>query len=913
MNRKLILVFPFLLMLLLCDNIFAGNTGKIAGKVTDAQSGEPLIGINVIIQGTTHGAATATDGSYIINNIEPGTYSLVFSGVGYQKKTITNVNVSSDFTTNISVRLSIEAIGLEAVIVEATKPLVRKDLTSSQVSIEASQIVTLPVENVGQLLTLQAGVIQGAGGEIHIKGGRSNEISYNVNGVSIVNPFDNSKSVEIATNAIQELSVVSGTFNAEYGNALSGVVNSITKEGTNKYTGSVSFYTGDYLSSHKDIFYNIDAIDPVNNSVTEFTFGGPVPFVNEYLKFFFSGRFNNDKGYLYGIREHQPSDYIQYLSSDSVSVLATGDGKIVSMNPSRDWNGNAKITFKPVSTIKINYDFLISDTKYQTYNHDLKYNPDANYQRYNWGLFNSVELKHVLNNSTFYSLKGSYNVNDYKRYLYPLLDASGNEVDFSAGMDLTGLQADPRYASSLQYVAQNTFPVGGTLNEQFYQKTKTLNLKFDLTSQVNLNHEVKIGAEYTHHVLNYEDFQVLKNGTTSIIPPVDNILHDSYIKRPTAISGYIQDKMEFESLILNVGLRLDYFNPDSKYSTDTKYPSPYDPTLPDNINTNSLLKNASAKYQISPRIGISFPITDEGIIHFSYGHFFQIPPFTYLYTNPDFKYPVSGTPTFGNANLNPEKTITYEIGLQQQLLNNLSFDITGFVKDVRDLLALQKIQASASKAYYMYVNKDYANIKGITFSLIKRRNANELFGATLDYTYQTTEGSDTRSAAAFLDLASGRQSEKIPYYLSWDQPHTLTATLNFGGKTWNATIVGRIGSGLPYTPQLLYEQIYLKTNSARKSSQATVDLLIDKSVSVSDLTLTFFLKVFNLFDTMNENIVYDNTGRSSYTLESELGTTQAADHYASLNPLIKTSGEYFVRPDYYLPPREVRLGMTLEF
>jgi len=900
-------------MLLLCDNIFAGNTGKIAGKVTDAQSGEPLIGINVIIQGTTHGAATATDGSYIINNIEPGTYSLVFSGVGYQKKTITNVNVSSDFTTNISVRLSIEAIGLEAVIVEATKPLVRKDLTSSQVSIEASQIVTLPVENVGQLLTLQAGVIQGAGGEIHIKGGRSNEISYNVNGVSIVNPFDNSKSVEIATNAIQELSVVSGTFNAEYGNALSGVVNSITKEGTNKYTGSVSFYTGDYLSSHKDIFYNIDAIDPVNNSVTEFTFGGPVPFVNEYLKFFFSGRFNNDKGYLYGIREHQPSDYIQYLSSDSVSVLATGDGKIVSMNPSRDWNGNAKITFKPVSTIKINYDFLISDTKYQTYNHDLKYNPDANYQRYNWGLFNSVELKHVLNNSTFYSLKGSYNVNDYKRYLYPLLDASGNEVDFSAGMDLTGLQADPRYASSLQYVAQNTFPVGGTLNEQFYQKTKTLNLKFDLTSQVNLNHEVKIGAEYTHHVLNYEDFQVLKNGTTSIIPPVDNILHDSYIKRPTAISGYIQDKMEFESLILNVGLRLDYFNPDSKYSTDTKYPSPYDPTLPDNINTNSLLKNASAKYQISPRIGISFPITDEGIIHFSYGHFFQIPPFTYLYTNPDFKYPVSGTPTFGNANLNPEKTITYEIGLQQQLLNNLSFDITGFVKDVRDLLALQKIQASASKAYYMYVNKDYANIKGITFSLIKRRNANELFGATLDYTYQTTEGSDTRSAAAFLDLASGRQSEKIPYYLSWDQPHTLTATLNFGGKTWNATIVGRIGSGLPYTPQLLYEQIYLKTNSARKSSQATVDLLIDKSVSVSDLTLTFFLKVFNLFDTMNENIVYDNTGRSSYTLESELGTTQAADHYASLNPLIKTSGEYFVRPDYYLPPREVRLGMTLEF
>ncbi len=913
MNRKLILVIPFLLILILFKNLFAGNTGKISGKVTDAETGEPLLGINVVIQGTTQGAATGLDGTYIIINIEPGTYTLVFSGVGYQKKTVTNVKVSSDFTTNINIELSTKAIGLETVIVQATRPLVRKDLTSSQVSIDANQIVTLPVENVSQLLTLQAGVVQGAGGEIHIKGGRSNEISYNVNGVSIVNPFDNSKSVEIATNAIQELSVVSGTFNAEYGNALSGIVNSITKEGTNKYSGSISFYTGDYYSSHKNIFYNINAIDPVNNAVGEFTLGGPVPLLNNYLKFFISGRFNNDKGYLYGIREHQPGDYVQYLSSDSVSILATGDGKVVSMNPSRDWSGNAKITFKPISTLKINYDFLISDSRYQVYNHDLKYNPDANYHRFNAGLFNSIEIKHVLNNSTFYSLNGSYNINNYKRYLYPLLDASGNVVDFSAGMDLTGLQADPRYSSSLQTVASNTFPVGGTLNEQFYQKTSTLNLKFDLTSQVNLHHEVKFGAEYSNYVLNYEDFQVLKNGTQSVIPPVDNILHDSYTKKPTQISGYIQDKMEFQSIILNVGLRLDYFNPDSKYSTTTKYPSPYDPTLPDNVNTGSLLNNASAKYQISPRVGISFPITDEGIIHFSYGHFFQIPPFTYLYTNPDFKYPVSGTPTFGNANLLPEKTITYELGLQQQLLDNLSFDVTGFVKDVRDLLALQKIQATASKAYYMYVNKDYANIKGITFSLRKRRNVNDLFGATIDYTYQTTEGSDTRSAAAFLDLASGRQSEKIPYYLSWDQPHTLTATINFGGNTWNATLVGRIGSGLPYTPQLLYEQIFLKTNSGRKPSQATVDLLIDKSVAVSDVTFTFFLKVFNLFDTLNENLVYDDTGRSNYTLARELGTTQAADHLATLNPLVKTSNEYFVRPDYYLPPREVRLGMTLEF
>ena len=913
MNRSLNFIIVFLLTIILSINVFAGVTGKISGKVTDAQLNEPLLGINILIEGTTQGAATGLEGTYVINNVEPGNYNLIFSGVGYQKKVVANITVSSDFTTQIDVKLSTEAVGLETIIVQAAKPMVRKDLTSSQVTLDAGQISTLPVENVNQLLTLQAGVIKGAGGEIHIKGGRSNEISYNVNGISIVNPYDNSKSVEIATNAIQELSVVSGTFNAEYGNALSGVVNSITKEGTKNYTGSFSFYTGDYFSSHKDIFFNIDKIDPVNNYVAEFTLGGPVPLVNNIVTFFFSGRLNDDKGYLYGIRQQNPSDRIDYQSADSISVISTGDGKIVSMNPSKDWNGNAKITIKPLSTVKINYDFLISDSKYQIYNHDLKYIPDANYHRYNSGLFNSLELRHVLNNSTFYSLKGSYTINDFKRYLYPLLDASGNSVDFSAGMNLSGLHPDSRYASSLQYAANNTFPSGGTLNQQFYQKTNTFDGKLDLTSQVTSNHEVKFGAEYKHYVLNYESFQVLKDGQLSYIPSVDNTLHDSYVKRPTEISGYLQDKMEFESFIINVGLRLDYFDSDSKYSTSTKYPSPYDQTIPTSVDKSILLEKAPAKYQASPRVGISFPITDRGVIHFSYGHFFQIPPFTYLFSNPDFKYPVSGTPTFGNANLNPEKTITYEIGLQQQLLDNLSFDVTGYVKDVRDLLALQKIQSSASKAYFMYVNKDYANIKGITFSLTKRRNPGELFGATLDYTFQTTEGSDTRSSAAFLDLASGRQSEKIPYYLDWDQPHTLNATINFGGESWNLTFVGRIGSGLPYTPRLLFEQIYLKTNSARRPAQTTVDLLVDKTINLADFNFTFFLKVFNLFDALNENNIFDDTGRANYTLESELGTTQAADYYASLNPLIKPSSEYFVRPNYYLPPREVRFGLTLEF
>src|SRR4030067_186526 len=155
MNKSLLLLIPFLLTIILSINIFADITGKIAGKVTDTQSGEPLIGINIIIEGTTQGAATGLDGTYIINNVQPGTYSMVFSGVGYQKKIITNVRVSSDFTTNIDVELSSEAISLETVVVEATKPMVRKDLTSSHTTIDNTQIEALPVESIDQILSLQ--------------------------------------------------------------------------------------------------------------------------------------------------------------------------------------------------------------------------------------------------------------------------------------------------------------------------------------------------------------------------------------------------------------------------------------------------------------------------------------------------------------------------------------------------------------------------------------------------------------------------------------------------------------------------------------------------------------------------------------------------------------------------------------
>ena len=926
-----------LCLVVVVTSVPAGETGKIAGRVRDAETGEALVGISVVVEGTAMGASTDLDGRFTIVSVPPGTYTVVASGVGFQRRRYTGVKVSIDFTTRVDVELGTEAITLEAVEVEAEAPMVRRDLTSTQAVVDASTIAALPVENVTQVLTLQAGIIQGAGGEIHIRGGRSTEISYTVNGVSIVNPFDNSRSVQIATNAIQELSVVSGTFNAEYGNALSGVVNTVTKEGGQEYRGSLSYYTGDMVSSRTDVFTAIDDYDPFNRMVLEGTLSGPIPLTDDLLSVFLSARYDKSKGYLNGIRQHNPTDYVYKdpLNPNDITVIATGDGAIVPMNPSTQFSATGKLSFAVTPTMKLRYDLLYSNSEYQSYNHSLKYNPEANPTSFDWGWLNALEFRHAISSTTFYTVRGSYNISDFRSYLYPLVDPSGAEVSFHAGMslDTNVVRADGRYPDPGpgvlgDYLYQPdykdvlastyTFRAGGTQNGHFYQRTQSGALKADITSQLTQSHELKSGVEYRSHQIDYRSFSVLRDTVryfAPTIPGTNTASHTAYVKFPEEISAYLQDKMEFESLILNVGLRYDYFWARSQHAPDIFVPTPNSPTLPPDVDPNSVLAAASPKHQWSPRLGVSFPITDRGIIHFSYGHFFQMPPFQYLYTNPDFEASfATGSPVFGNADLNPEKTVTYELGLQQQLADNLAINVTGFYKDVRDLLALQQIRISSDETYFKYVNKDYANIRGITFSLTKRRTAGDLLGVSVDYTFQVAEGNETNADAFFLDLSSGRQSEKIPVYLSWDQTHTLNATISVGRPNdWNIAVVGRFGTGLPYTPQDFGRSIELRTNSERKPEQATVDLLADKTFNLGAFGLSVFLKVYNLFDTLNERLVYTDTGRATYTLLMTQGPALETEKIASEVPGVQPASEYFVQPQFYLPPREVRLGLSIEF
>ena len=326
---KKFLLFYFTIYCCSLSIAFAGTTGKIAGKVTDSKTGEALPFVNILIEGTNLGAATDIDGNYVILNIPPGKYNVKAQYIGYQSVLVENASVSIDLTTTVDFSLSESAIELEEVVVQGKLDLIKKDVTSSQSLVSSDEIEILPVAEFDDVLQLQAGVTRDASGDFHIRGGRTSEVAYWVNGVSITDGYDNSRGIQIDNYSVQEMQVISGTFNAEYGNAMSGIVNTVTKIGSIDYHGSILLYSGDHISDFTEYFPHIDDVNLFSTYNFQGSLGGPVPFTNNAVTFFLNGRYIYDDGYLFGERRYNPNP-ITVVGADTLPN--PGDDKVVPMN-----------------------------------------------------------------------------------------------------------------------------------------------------------------------------------------------------------------------------------------------------------------------------------------------------------------------------------------------------------------------------------------------------------------------------------------------------------------------------------------------------------------------------------------------------------------------------------------------------
>jgi len=871
--------------------LYASN-GKIAGRVVEKETGSPAVGVNVILIDTYLGAATDENGRFTILNIPPGTYSIRVDAIGFATITMKDVRVTTAQTTELSFTLEEAVIEGQEITVIAERPLVQKDLTASQRVTTAKEIEDMPVESFLGVLTTHAGVNQSAGGALHVRGGRSNEVGYYIDGVSVSNPFyTNSLAVSVSNKALEEMKLVSGAFNAEYGNAMSGVVNVTIKEGGKNYDGSLSYYTGDYSSSAHDIFPNIDDQDFTANSTLDGFISGPVlPFLGDRLTFNVSLRRSESEGYLYGIREHNTSDYAYFPPSGDWYIQNTGDSSYVPMNPSQSTNALSKITWRVSPTMKISTQSILSKAQSKSYSHAYKYNPDGVGTGYSANTNHSIKINHSLSPKSFYEANLFISDTDYKNYLYE---------------DTT----DSRYVST-DYIntepTSATFLFGGTQMGHTYRVSNSVGGKFDFTIQMNNRHELKTGFSFRRDNLEERNFSILYNYNyrqPTVLPENESPYHVYYKKEALQYSAYIQDKMEYSSMIMNLGVRYDVFVPNDSSITDLVYPQ-------------AGKNDAVEKTMISPRVGVSLPITDKGIFHFSYGHFYQMPTLRNLYRESYFGAGLA--PTVGYPDLKPEKTVLYEFGFQQQFGNLIGMDINLFYKDIRELLALQSIRYDSPQYgpsnYAIYLNKDYGSSKGLTLSVTKRYDPVSKTRIWLDYTYQKSEGNSVKSAAFYFSTLSGIEEEKLIVPLSWDQSHLLNTTViigNPGGTTLG--LIGKISTGWPYTPSIPTANYVPEQNSGRKPLQRNMDLKIERRVSIGSRKVSLFARVYNLFDTRNVRYVFDDTGSAKYTYEyrSIQETEQFKAHYGE--PGIHTWEEYITRPQYYSSPRSFKIGFSLDF
>jgi len=879
------LLFAGISLLLLQNIALAGTTGKIAGVIKDADTGEALPGAVVYLEGQNYGATTDVDGYYFILNVPPGSYTLVGEMLGYAKVQIQDLRVRIDQTTRQDMKLSSQAIEGQEVNVVADQPLIQKDVTASVATIGAEEIAALPVDDFNELVNIQAGVVDG-----HFRGGRLGEVAYLVDGIPVNDPYNNSRGIEIENSSIQQLEVISGTFNAEYGQALSAVVNLVTKEGGKDYELNVNGFGGFFLTDNSEIFPNLDSFDGITARSLEASISGPVPGFGGNMRFFATGRTLRSDGYINGIRTFNTSDGYD----PAVGILFnTGDSSFVPMNNFEENTFNGKLTYYITPSLKVNFGLLFADNFGRGYDHSFRFVPDGIKDNFRDNLNFNMVLNHGFSKNGYYTIRAARNMNQYVGYLY--------EDPF-----------DSRYVIPEQGQANgvNSFRTGGNQSDRYDRTTTTDVAKIDLRTQLTKEHFIGLGVEYkTHNIEQF--FTAFRSNNIAgaegiIYPEAFSVGQEDYEKKPTEISAYLQDKIEFQDFIMNIGLRYDYFDPNTLVPADLK-----DPNL-DFLGQDNL-RDIDPKQQISPRMSVAFPISADGVIHVAYGHFFQIPNFEFLYGGISDS---AGVTRFiidlgadlngprGNPDLEPQRTTTYEIGIKQGLNDLIAVELTGYYRDIRNLVDTEIIETYNGAQYARFINRDYGNVRGVILGLDKRF-AN-YWGGRVEYTYQYAEGNASDPRSVFFDNQSDppREPEKQLTPLDWDQRSTLNFSLNAGKPgNWTVGAIGRLGSGTPYTADLTYiaAQVNFR-NNRKKPMTYQLDLRAEKQFNFAGTRITGYVFAYNVLDALNENWVYGSTGEA----DRDLNAIRNQGEIIGYNSI----QDFVLNPTAYRPPREIRLGFS---
>jgi outer membrane receptor protein involved in Fe transport len=874
--------------------ILAQEGGKISGHVRDKATKEPLIGANVVVKGTRLGAATNQDGEYFILNVPPGSHELSASYLGYQTTTQRGVIVNINRTTTADFSLSETAVEADEMVVMAQRPEVEKEKTSTSDIVRSEEVLAVPgIRDLTSVLSLSSDV-----SESHFRGGREGEELYNLQGMGIVNPLSNATSFAPIVSALEEVEIITSGFSAQYGNAQSGVVNISMKEGrSDKWTARAEARMRAPGRKH----FGPSVWDPSANPYLAIL-NSPIIWssvdsnsTNQNSKYYnsigngFDSRYGSDSttlgqiAYLYWAKQSKRDMGESYDNLVDYSLDATMGG------PLSD-NSRAFLAFHSENT----WPMLPTpepETKKQFMGnlvHDLG---DGMTIRLSGAYTNEREFVFRSTSTTgFYAwiwdrtLGTTRGVTDnYQvgaRFTYAQSAATFYEVKLNT-LRTNFLGGTPVMSPEIYYGDWSktwSIPYSSTPDNFSYanidddfrdERSRTISFDASMTSQVTNAHMLLAGMQANWYALDVNNTLSLKSSNGQRF--------ERYAAKPMEFAVYVQDKMEFEGMIANIGLRFDYYNQKIFSYTNQYNPYRFVDTNGVEVDDKSLADKepAPALARLQPRLGISFPVSETMVFHVNYGSFVQRPPFSQTVfsqePNRGFKDMI-----LGNPRLQPQVTNSYDIGLTQGLGGGFRIDVSGYYKDVRNLIQQAFYYDGQGFGYSTFVNRDYADIRGFRVSFARRQG---MLTGTINYTYGVATGKNAtpfnespkfyKDGTAELPTAKDvlldfdRTHNVVGSFVMsfdrddlWWEPSVLDGT-PFTGITLSATAFYR--SGRPYTYDMTGGGALF---NKRSPDEANMNMKITKEFErFGGVRASVFLEIFNVFNSMiyNYNAIFRKT------------------------------------------------------
>ncbi len=795
--------------------------GTLTGMVLDKSSGRPLSPANVLVVGRKWGTISLEDGSFKIENMPPGNYDILVKMIGYADNTVASVVVEAGKTVRVTFDMSEKIVAtLPAIDVFGQKKKIDQKNTEAKHEMDSQDLSDLPVDDVEEAIALQAGVIA-KGGELFVRGGRSGEVQFQVDGVPVRDPLGGA-GLSLASQALSSTETIVGGMSAKYGNAQSGVIIFNTKEGGDSFSGEMRYTTDDY-GSPTNTFDNYDRLF--------LGVGGPTPVEN--LSYYISGELTYADVY--------PKTPERRSRTRLLNFVSIGDRKSNSIKL------QGKLAYRPTANTKLTLEALDQTSKRDNYFHSWSragwvqqfldttrtdevvlrhgrwapYQVDSTYHYYNA----AEHTPNVLDEFTQEKLVFRHTMSQHAHYVFRLSHQHffvDSRVQDKQAWEYEGERERDMWFNYYDGESYDFFVMSGDYPQLSTRETQVYQGIFDFTYQRG-RHTFETGFTLQYNDMRF--FSLNRPYNTNADGEIGAARTEYHYYNPEG-GAYIQDRWEHEGMVINAGLRYDFFS------------------VGEQVSISDVQERV--KQQISPRVGIAYPISDRDVFSFFYGRFYQVPNRTFLFDNLD-----SYDGTRGNPNLTNETTVTYQASIQHLFNAYLVGQFSIYYRDMFGLIAAEaSADWSSTGDIWSYVNKDYASAKGFEVSLSRAYRSNYRWDLSYTYGVATGVASDPNSALAsnFVYLPTG----EIP--LNWDARHSIGASLYMGDRVnWGASMSWSYTSGYPYTP---YQRDTRELepemeNSRRLPSTTTLDVRADKYYRLWGQQLSLFLQGRNILDAKN--------------------------------------------------------------